>query len=92
MTNTEIIKQWFTNKNEYLIWRTAWKENYAALAKEIRLNKAARKSEDPAIRSGCQYQCWRQRHEASAMLEQRKQSKIEAQRQYLTSRCLQTSP
>jgi len=85
MTNTEIIKQWFTNKNEYLIWRTAWKENYAALAKEIRLNKAARKGEDAATRSICQWRCCLLRREAAALLEQRKQSKIEAQRQYLAS-------
>lgn len=92
MTNTDILKNGFTNKAQYLVWRTAWKENYAALSKEIRLNKAARKSEDAAIRSGCQYTCWYQRREAAQMLEQRKQSKIEAQRQYLASRCLQPSP
>lgn len=92
MTSTDILKNGFTDKATYLVWRKTWKETYAELTKEIRLNKAARKNTDPAIRSGCQYLCWRQRHEAAKLLEQRKQSKIEAQRQYLASRCLQPSP
>lgn len=85
MTNTEIIKNGFTTKAQYLVWRTAWKENYAALTKEIRETKAKRKDKDPLMRGGAQYTCWRLRQQATAMLEQRKQSKIEAQRQYQAS-------
>lgn len=92
MTNTEIIKNGFTTKAQYLVWRTAWKENYAALVKEIREYKATRKSPDAGLRACAQYNCWRLRREATQMLEQRKQSKIEAQRQYLASQCLQPTP
>ena len=73
----------FFDKTSYLAWRATWKREYAELTKEIRLNKAARKSKDPAIRSGCQYLCWKQRRQATQMLAQRKQSKITAQQQYL---------
>lgn len=90
--NTNTLKRGFTDKPTYLAWRTAWKENYRELAAEIREYKATRKSTDAGLRSQAQYQCWRLRQEAAEMLEQRKQSKIEAQRQYIASRCLQPSP
>lgn len=86
MTNTDILKNGFTDKPTYLAWRTAWKENYAALTADIRASKAGRKHPDAGIRSSSQYQCWYQRRQATQMLEQRKQSKITAQQQYLASK------
>ena len=82
MSNTDIIKAGFNSKSTYIAWRKAWKENYAELAQQIRMHKQGRKSKDAAQRSYSQYQCWRLRREAVAMLEQRKNSKVEAQRQY----------
>ena len=93
MTNTEIIKQWFTNKNEYLIWRTAWKAEYAELTKNIREYKLERRiNPDPTMKAHAQYQCFALRAEATKALELRKRSKEEAQRQYLVNRSAQTSP
>jgi len=89
MTNTDILKNGFTDKATYLKWRTAWKENYAALTKEIREYKNTRKNKDAALRGQAQYQCWRLRQQATLMIEQRKQSKITAQQQYLASRSSQ---
>ena len=83
MTNTDILKNGFTTKAQYLVWRTTWKENYAALTQEIRKAKIQRKDKDALMRGGAQYTCWRLRQQATEMLEQRKQSKIEAQRQYV---------
>jgi len=93
MTNTDIIKNGFTTKAAYLVWRTAWKENYAALTKEIREAKTSRKDKDASVRGCAQFTCWRLRQQATEMLAQRKQSKLEAQRQYLASvKQTQTSP
>ena len=90
--NTATLKRGFTSKEQYLVWRKAWKENYRELAAEIREYKATRKSPDAGLRACAQYNCWRLRHAAAEMLEQCKQSKLEAQRQYLASRCLQPTP
>jgi len=63
----------FTNKEEYLAYRSAWKVKYAKLSNEIREWKNTyRHNELKTI--------------ATAMLEERKWSKIEANRQYLEAR------
>jgi ferredoxin-thioredoxin reductase catalytic subunit len=86
MKNTEILNKWFKNKEEYLAWRAAWRAEYQALSESIREQKCNRKDRDPAIRSSAQCFCWRYRQEAAALLETRKRSKLEAQRQYLAAK------
>lgn len=88
MTNTSQNTVFF-DKPSYLAWRATWKREYTELTKEIREYKNTRKSPDVALRAQAQYQCWRLRRQAVQMLEQRKQSKITAQQQYLTNRDIQ---
>lgn len=83
---TPIIEKGFTNKAEYLAWRNAWRKHYALLTTEIREEKKRRKSPDASERGSAQYTCWRYRQEATRLLELRKQSKVEAQRQYLATK------
>ena len=77
----------FTNKTEYLAWRQQWKAEYKNLSNQIRLLKAS-------IREGMRNRCYvgglqnelrDLRAEATQMIELRKQSKIEAQKQYVAS-------
>lgn len=87
MKNTEILNKWFKNKEEYLAWRAAWRAEYQALSESIREQKRLRKeASDASIRSSAQCFCWRYRQEAAALLETRKHSKLEAQRQYLAAK------
>jgi hypothetical protein len=83
---TPTIEKPFNGKTEYLAWREAWRKHYALLTEQIREQKLARKDKDPSVRSSAQCVCWMLRQEATALLEKRKQSKIEAQRQYLASK------
>jgi len=78
--------KWFTNKAEYLAWRTEWRAQYAELSENIREQKLSRKDKDALIRASAQCFCWRYRQEATALLELRKKSKVEAQRQYLAAK------
>jgi len=80
------LNKWFTNKEEYLAWRAEWRAQYAQLTQDIREYKLLRKDRDPASRSHAKYRCWACRKEATALLELRKKSKIEAQRQYLATK------
>ena len=76
----------FNNKETYLDYRSNWKAEYNTLSNEIReLKKQTRES--------CHHITWseylalkRLKDKATAMLEERKASKIEAQRQYLASK------
>jgi hypothetical protein len=77
-----VVNKGFTDKESYLTWRTAWRAHYAELTKAIRKHKAARKLPDAEARELAQCWCAVYRKEAAALLAQRKQSKIEAQRQY----------
>lgn len=80
------LNKWFTNKEEYLAWRAEWRAQYAQLTQDIREHKLQRKDRDPATRSSAQYYCWKCRKEATELLELRKKSKVEAQRQYLAAK------
>jgi hypothetical protein len=80
----------FTNKAEYLTWRSQWKAEYAALSNEIREVKKDRKSKDKHIQSCAQVDCWRLRIKATKMLEERKKSKVLAQSQYLAAKAVAT--
>ena len=86
-----IIEKSFTTKAEYLVWRATWRAAYKELTKEIREAKVDRKSKDATIRSMAQYQCFSLRKAATFMLEHRKNSKVEAQRQYLVAKATATA-
>lgn len=77
-----VVNKGFTDKESYLMWRTAWRAHYAELTKAIRGHKAARKLPDAEARELAQCWCAVYRKEAAALLAQRKRSKLEAQRQY----------
>lgn len=65
----------FTNKQEYLAYRSAWKAEYEKLSNEIRKYRGS----------------WTHiglKLKATDMLEERKLSKIEANRQYLEAKRL----
>lgn len=85
------IDKWFTNKTEYLAWREAWRKHYALLSEQIREEKRERKNPDAGLRACAQCHCWSLRQEATAILELRKKSKIEAQRQYLAAKATEAS-
>ena len=78
-----IIEKWFTNKDQYLTWREAWRTHYLLLTEQIRQEKRDRKNPDPALRSMAQWHCVSLRQEATTLLTLRRNSKVEAQRQYL---------
>ena len=65
----------FTNKEEYLAYRSAWKADYEKLSNEIREWKHT-------------YRYNGLRDKATAALEERKWSKVEANRQYLEAKRL----
>ena len=65
----------FTNKEEYLAYRTQWKADYNKLSQEIRNYKRTWKHQELKAK-------------ATAMLQQLKFAKIEAQRQYLAAKAL----
>lgn len=66
----------FTNKETYLAWRAEWRAEYADLSQTIRQCRIDRD------RSGREFY----RTRAREMMEVRKESKIEAQRQYLAAK------
>ena len=74
----------FKTKEEYLKWRSQWQADYAALSDRIRDKKAARKNGTIAERCTAQVWCHLLRKEATAMLEERKESKVKAQQSYLS--------
>ena len=78
----------FTNKEEYLQYRKEWKAKYKILSYEIRETKKDIREvmRNREYAGGLQSSLIRQRAEATAMLEELKESKQEAQRQYLASR------
>lgn len=89
-TDCPIVNSWFTNKETYLAWRAAWKKAYAQLAEEIREHKRDMRDKDPMVRAGGQWRRHAARKKAAYMIEVRKNSKIEAQRQYLAAKALST--
>jgi hypothetical protein len=77
----------FTNKIEYLAWRQQWKAEYKDLSKRIRLLKLSinEGQRNRQYVGGLQNELRDLRAEATQMIELRKQSKVEAQKQYLAS-------
>jgi len=93
----------FNSKETYLQYRQMWKQRYAALSKTIRDLKWCRKLANvgteryAAIKKEHETQwgfcpqglAWKYRQEATRQLEELKEAKIEAQRQYTASKGLQ---
>jgi hypothetical protein len=89
----------FNSKESYLQYRAAWKRRYAALAADIRELKFCRKRSSidseryermrqaygNAFGFWPQSLCWHLRQRATALLEELKLAKAEAQRQYLAA-------
>ena len=75
----------FTNKETYMAYRSNWKATYKNLSQEIRTLKAdiSETQRAKGYAGSMQYRLLKLRNEATAMIEERKASKVEAQRQYL---------
>ena len=78
----------FTNKETYLAYRSEWKANYKTLSHKIQRLKNEIKETQRAngYAGSMQYNLLRQRAFATTMIEGRKESKVEAQRQYVNSK------
>ena len=63
----------FNSKETYLAYRSEWKANYKSLSQTIRDNKHT-------------WTHYRLKKQATAMLEELKEAKMEAQRQYLAAK------
>lgn len=86
-TDCPIVNKGFTNKETYIAWRTAWKALYAQITKDIQQLKRDRRDGGPETRATAQWElALRYRPKARELLELRKQSKEEAQRQYLAAK------
>lgn len=96
----------FTNKKEYMAYRSNWKAEYKELSQQIRDLKfcrafpTANRFEDPKnveryreiekrlfnnVNTSVEWTLYEKRNKATYMLEQLKEAKVEAQRQYLAS-------
>lgn len=82
------MKLTFTNKETYLAYRSEWKANYKELSQLIRETKhdirEAMRAKEYA--GSMQYSLLKMRAQATAMLEELKLAKQEAQRQYLAAK------
>ena len=92
----------FTNKEEYLAYRSNWKAQYKELSQQIRdakfchwfhslkredRIKSAQAHYDSISSVACDwYSIYKMKKQATAMLEELKEAKVEAQRQYLASK------
>ncbi len=75
------MKFTFTNKEEYLDYRSNWKSKYKELSQKIRDLKAEVRESGHQI-TWSEFSALRKlKDKATAMLEERKESKVEAQRQ-----------
>lgn len=75
----------FNSKETYLAYRSEWKANYKTLSQEIRelRNEIKVTQRAKGYAGSMQYTLLKLRAKATAMIEERKASKAEAQRQYL---------
>lgn len=78
----------FNDRASYLAYRAEWKANYAALSEEIRTVKAYIRKQYAAGRIPSNEQAERVylARQATALLEELKEAKIEAARQWAASR------
>jgi len=80
----------FTNKEEYLAYRSNWKAEYKQLSKDIRTLKAEMRESGHQITWSEFSQLKKLKTNATEMLDALKQAKVEAQKQYLASKANQT--
>ena len=77
----------FNSKETYLAYRSNWRANYKALSQQIRETKhdikEAMRAKEYA--GSMQYSLLKMRAQATAMIEELKGAKQEAQRQYLAA-------
>lgn len=82
---TEMSK--FISKQEYLTWRAAWREEYRKITEEIRGYKRDLRGKPHTFESSTkQMQLHVARVEATRMIEQRIQSKKDANASYLAAK------
>lgn len=80
------MKFTFTNKETYLAYRSNWKAEYKTLSQEIRALKAQMRESGHQITWTEFSALAKLKAKATAMIEERKESKVEAQRQYWISK------
>lgn len=78
----------FTNKETYLAYRFNWKTTYKSLSQDIRSirNEIKETQRAKGYAGSMQYQLIKLRANATAMIEELKLAKAEAQRQYLAAK------
>lgn len=78
----------FNSKETYLACRSNWTAQYNALSQQIReLNNDIKVTQrEKGYAGSMQYQKLKLRAQATAMIEELKEAKAEAQRQYLASK------
>jgi hypothetical protein len=78
----------FNNKKTYLAYRSEWKAKYKELSQEIRelRNEIKETQRAKGYAGSMQYTLLKLRAKATSMIEERKASKVEAQRQYLATK------
>ena len=78
----------FNSKETYLAYRSEWKANYKTLSQEIHelRNEIKETQRAKGYAGSMQYTLIKLRAKATAMIEERKASKVEAQRQYLVAK------
>jgi hypothetical protein len=80
------MKFTFTNKETYLAYRSNWKAEYKTLSQEIRALKTQMRESGHKITWTEFSQLMKLKAKAQSMLEERAESKVEAQRQYWLSK------
>jgi hypothetical protein len=77
----------FNSKETYLAYRSNWKATYKTLGQDIRIIKNDIKETQRAkgYAGSMQYEFLKMRKKATAMIEELKLAKVEAQRQYLAA-------
>ena len=80
------MKFTFTSKETYLAYRSDWKAKYNELTQEIRMLKATMRESGHQITWTEASKLQKLKATATAMIEERKDSKVEAQRQYWLSK------
>lgn len=75
----------FNTKEEYLAYRSEWKAEYKQLSKTIRDERIQIRSQR-GIESSQYWYLKNLREQATAMLEERRTSKVRAQEHYLASK------
>lgn len=81
----------FNTKEEYLAYRSEWRAEYKQLSQNIRALKAETRKSCHNITWEEALKLWKLKKKATEMLTERKESKIESQRQYLAAHAVETT-